>query len=47
LTDITFLTPKDKSGQSTTTQATQPKPQAKDPQQVAEPDENQDDDLPF
>ncbi len=44
--EFTFLTPKDKS-ESNAPQATQPQQQAKAPQQVAEPDQSQDDDLPF
>mgnify|MGYP005848881457 CR=1 FL=1 len=45
--EFTFLTPKDKSGQSTTSQQNTASSKPKAPQQVAEPDENKDDDLPF
>ncbi len=46
--EFTFLTPKAKSGNNTPTppQDTQPS-QPKAPQQVSEPDENKEDDLPF
>jgi len=46
-TDFKFLTPKDKSGQDNSPQPSQSKPKTNAPQQVSEPDENQDDDLPF
>lgn len=47
-TEFTFLTPKSKSGNNAPTppQDTQPS-QPKAPQQVSEPDENKEDDLPF
>lgn len=47
-TEFTFLTPKNQKpavNSTETVAASQPKPQA--PQQVSEPDENQEDDLPF
>jgi len=48
-TEFTFLTPKSKSGNNTPPpQESQPSPsRPKAPQQVSEPDENKEDDLPF
>ena len=46
-TEFTFLTPKDKSGQSSQPNTNQPKTTGSVPQQVSEPDENKEDDLPF
>jgi len=46
-TEFTFLTPKSKSGNNAP-QSPESQPQAsKAPQQVSEPDENKEDDLPF
>jgi single-strand DNA-binding protein len=48
-TEFNFLTPKNKSGDSSQpqTQDSQALPQKTQPQQVNEPDENNEDDLPF